>query len=139
MICSRNTEVADKLAAAIRSGEYALIVCNFATLIWLDIRVIWKQRKSSGSCGCALGKIAANDEVGGALLITVLITAMQKRCRDEEGNPHTQHSLNPVPLLVANKKLGRECENGDLSDLAPTILKLLGASGASGNDWKDLF
>jgi len=45
---------------------------------------------------------------------------------DEHDNPHTQHSLNPVPFLVASRKLGKvDVQNGGLADIAPTILKLL--------------
>ena len=40
-------------------------------------------------------------------------------------SPHTAHTTNPVPLIVTEKglKLRRE---GELSDLAPTVLALLG-------------
>jgi 2,3-bisphosphoglycerate-independent phosphoglycerate mutase len=43
---------------------------------------------------------------------------------NEDGSPNTAHTTNPVPLFLIDadhKKLA----NGRLSDLAPTILKLM--------------
>jgi len=122
-----SAEVADKLADAIRSGEYALIICNFANTDMVghtgDLEA---AKKAAEAVDKAVGVVwAATQEVGGALLITA-DHGNAEEMQDDEGNPHTQHSLNPVPLIVANKKLGRvNAENGDLSDLAPTILKML--------------
>jgi 2,3-bisphosphoglycerate-independent phosphoglycerate mutase len=43
----------------------------------------------------------------------------------EVGQPHTAHTSNPVPLIY----IGRPAvlaENGALSDIAPTMLQLMG-------------
>ena len=40
-------------------------------------------------------------------------------------SPHTAHTSNPVPLLVTDEAV-RLREGGELSDLAPTVLRLLG-------------
>ena len=42
-------------------------------------------------------------------------------------SPHTAHTSNPVPLLLTAEKLTLR-EAGELSDLAPTCLHLLGIS-----------
>jgi 2,3-bisphosphoglycerate-independent phosphoglycerate mutase len=42
-----------------------------------------------------------------------------------DGQPHTAHTTNPVPLVVTDPGV-RLRDGGDLSDLAPTILALLG-------------
>jgi 2,3-bisphosphoglycerate-independent phosphoglycerate mutase len=44
---------------------------------------------------------------------------------DSDGNPDTAHSMNPVPLIVT-ADVGELREGGTLSDVAPTILALLG-------------
>jgi 2,3-bisphosphoglycerate-independent phosphoglycerate mutase len=46
---------------------------------------------------------------------------------DENGKPHTQHTTNPVPCIIIgdNKNLALR-EDGVLSDVAPTILELMG-------------
>jgi 2,3-bisphosphoglycerate-independent phosphoglycerate mutase len=40
-------------------------------------------------------------------------------------SPHTAHTCNPVPLLATDDTLSLRA-GGELSDLAPTILELLG-------------
>src|SRR5438876_1203715 len=44
----------------------------------------------------------------------------------ETGEPHTAHTLNPVPFVVVNPpaEIGH-LENGRLSDIAPTLLDIL--------------
>ena len=40
-------------------------------------------------------------------------------------SPHTAHTTNPVPLIVTGEGVRLRAE-GELSDLAPTMLALLG-------------
>jgi 2,3-bisphosphoglycerate-independent phosphoglycerate mutase len=45
----------------------------------------------------------------------------------DTGEPHTAHTTNPVPLYwVTKDPRGRRLRDGGLSDLAPTVLQLLG-------------
>jgi 2,3-bisphosphoglycerate-independent phosphoglycerate mutase len=43
----------------------------------------------------------------------------------ESGGPHTAHTLNPVPVLVAGGE-PMPVRSGILADVAPTLLDLLG-------------
>ncbi|MDD3383948.1 MAG: 2,3-bisphosphoglycerate-independent phosphoglycerate mutase [Bacilli bacterium] len=45
---------------------------------------------------------------------------------DNESNPITSHSLNPVPLIITRKDISFVKDRGKLADIAPTILYLLG-------------
>ncbi|QQR81606.1 MAG: 2,3-bisphosphoglycerate-independent phosphoglycerate mutase [Deltaproteobacteria bacterium] len=59
---------------------------------------------------------------------TVLITADHGNCEqmfDENGEPHTQHTTNPVPFVLINNTKNISLHKGGLADIAPTILKLL--------------
>jgi 2,3-bisphosphoglycerate-independent phosphoglycerate mutase len=50
-----------------------------------------------------------------------------ERMIDEDGNPFTAHTENPVPLVViGNQVATRFLRSGRLADVAPTILDLLG-------------
>jgi 2,3-bisphosphoglycerate-independent phosphoglycerate mutase len=40
-------------------------------------------------------------------------------------SPHTAHTTNPVPLVVTDREL-RLADTGQLADLVPTVLGLLG-------------
>ena len=46
---------------------------------------------------------------------------------NEDGTPHTAHTMNPVPcILVSSNINGRSLNNGRLADVAPTLLELMG-------------
>ena len=42
------------------------------------------------------------------------------------GGPHTAHTTNPVPVLLAGGPAGAQLADGRLADMAPTLLALLG-------------
>jgi len=44
---------------------------------------------------------------------------------NEDGSPNTQHSLNLVPLFIADNEWKGEIKPGKLGDLAPTILTMM--------------
>jgi len=122
-----SVELADKLAASITSKKYELIIANFANTDMVGHSGnLEAAKKAVEAVDDALGKLRkANDEAGGVLLITA-DHGNAEEMSDEHDNPHTQHSLNPVPFLVASRKLGKvDVQNGGLADIAPTILKLL--------------
>ena len=59
--------------------------------------------------------------------ILLVITADHGNCEemvDSKGRPHTYHTTNPVPFIVCDKKY--DVCDGKLSDIAPSILKVLG-------------
>jgi 2,3-bisphosphoglycerate-independent phosphoglycerate mutase len=43
---------------------------------------------------------------------------------NEDGSPHTAHSVNLVPVVIINKEV-EKVSNGSLADIAPTVLHLL--------------
>lgn len=45
--------------------------------------------------------------------------------RNPDGSPHTAHTTNPVPVILVDKDM-KFIKNGILSDIAPTILDILG-------------
>ena len=48
-------------------------------------------------------------------------------------SPHTAHTTNPVPLVVTSTGLRLE-DGGELSDVVPTVLGLLGIRSAARDD-----
>ena len=135
-------EVTRGLAHAIRSGDYKLLVCNLAN----GDMVGHTGDISAATTACevlddAIRVISeAVLEQNGALFIT----ADHGNCecmRDEAGNPHTSHTLNPVPaVLVAQGFEARQLRaGGALSDVAPTLLKLMSVAQPVEMDGKALF
>jgi 2,3-bisphosphoglycerate-independent phosphoglycerate mutase len=73
-----------------------------------------------------LGRVVASvTEAGGACLITADHGNAEQMLEPDGVSPHTAHTTNPVPLIVtapgATVRPG-----GELADLAPTVLQLLG-------------
>jgi 2,3-bisphosphoglycerate-independent phosphoglycerate mutase len=69
--------------------------------------------------------VAAVDRAGGVCLITADHGNAEHMLEPDGVSPHTAHTTNPVPLVVTAKEL-RLRDGGELSDLAPTALDLLG-------------
>ena len=66
-------------------------------------------------------------EKGGVCVITADHGNAELMFDEDTGYPHTAHTTNPVPLILAGmKKLNGIREDGRLADIAPTILELLG-------------
>jgi 2,3-bisphosphoglycerate-independent phosphoglycerate mutase len=74
----------------------------------------------------SLGRIVeAVHDRGGVCLVTADHGNAEQMFEADGVSPHTAHTTNRVPLIVTKKALKLR-EDGELSDLAPTILALLG-------------
>ncbi len=126
--------VADEMIKALVSHEYEFLVVNFAN-------------------GDMVGHTAVRDavikavetldeEVGRVLDVAVdegysiILTSDHGNCDEmidpvtEE--PHTQHTIYPVPCLIIDEIPWRLATGGDLSSLAPTLLQLMGIAKPKG-------
>ena len=120
-------ELTDKLVAAIKSGKYDVIVCNYPNGDMVGHTGDFAAAvKACEAVDDSIGKVvAALQEVGGECLITADHGNAEQMMNEETGQAHTAHTNLPVPLIY----VGREAtalENGKLSDLAPTMLTLMG-------------
>ncbi|MGM9971917.1 MAG: 2,3-bisphosphoglycerate-independent phosphoglycerate mutase [Anaeroplasmataceae bacterium] len=118
-------EVTDKVLDAIKSESYDTIILNFANCDMVGhtgvIKAVVKAVEVVDKC---IGQIVdALDKVGGVAIITADHGNAEKLL-DEEGNPYTAHTTNPVPLVITDKSLKLR-ERGILSDITPTLLDLL--------------
>ena len=58
---------------------------------------------------------------GGVCLVTPDHGNAERMLEDDGVSPHTAHTINPVPLIVTEKRLKLR-DGGELSDLAPPLL-----------------
>jgi 2,3-bisphosphoglycerate-independent phosphoglycerate mutase len=119
-------ELADRFSAEIGNG-YAFAVINFANPDMVGhtgvIPAVVKAVETTDAC---LGRVVdAVQAAGGVLLITADHGNAEKQLDDDGVSPHTAHTTNPVPLIVTLPGIGLR-EAGELSDLVPTALDLLG-------------
>ena len=80
-----------------------------------------------------LGRVVDRvSELGGVCLVTADHGNAEKLIADD-GSPHTAHTTNPVPLVLTTS--GELREGGELADLAPTVLSLLGVKDSPQHEW----
>ena len=120
-------EVTDKLVAAIGSGKYDAIVCNFANGDMVghtgNLDAAIKAIETLDAC---IGRVeSALRAVGGELLITADHGNAEKMHDDVTGQPHTAHTLCLVPCVYAGRP-ATIADGGSLQDVAPTLLAMLG-------------
>jgi 2,3-bisphosphoglycerate-independent phosphoglycerate mutase len=122
-------EVTDKVVAAIRAGRFDVIVLNYANTDMVghtgSIDAAIKAVETVDAC---LGRLSvAVEEAGGTLVITADHGNAEMMRDPDTGEPHTAHTTNPVPFIVVNPpRAVRRLEDGRLSDVAPTLLDILG-------------
>ena len=122
-------EVTDRLVEAIDSGAFDFVVVNYANTDMVghsgDLAATIKAVEAVDRC---LGRLAeAVERAGGTLLITSDHGNAEMMRDPSTGQPHTAHTLNPVPVILFNPPKGMGgLLDGRLADVAPTILKLLG-------------
>jgi 2,3-bisphosphoglycerate-independent phosphoglycerate mutase len=122
-------ELTEKAVEAIRSGRFDLIVLNFANPDMVGhTGSLPAAIQAVETVDAGLGRIAAAvREAGGALLVTADHGNCELMRDPETGGPHTAHTTNPVPVLLAGGPQGaRLAEGGRLADIVPTLLALLG-------------
>jgi 2,3-bisphosphoglycerate-independent phosphoglycerate mutase len=120
-------ELTEKAVAAINTGKYDMIILNFANPDMVGhTGSLPAAIKAVETVDTGLGKIAdAIIAQQGKLLVTADHGNCELMRDPETGGPHTAHTLNPVPVLLANAPTNTTLHNGILADLAPTILALL--------------
>jgi 2,3-bisphosphoglycerate-independent phosphoglycerate mutase len=119
-------EVADRFVEEIETGEYGYAVVNFANPDMVGhTGVIPAAVKAVETVDACLGLVlAAVDGKGGISLVTA-DHGNAEHMLEADGKPHTAHTANPVPFVLTDTKVELRAD-GELSDLAPTALQLLG-------------
>ena len=122
-------EVTDKVVEAIAADRFDVIVLNYANTDMvghtgrLDAAV-----KATETVDTCLGRLCeAVERASGTLVITADHGNAEMMRDGKTGEPHTAHTLNPVPLIVVNPPVAvPHLYDGRLSDVAPTLLDILG-------------
>jgi 2,3-bisphosphoglycerate-independent phosphoglycerate mutase len=120
-------ELTDRFVQELGSTDYAFAVINFANPDMVGhtgvIPAVVKAVETTDAC---LGRVvAAVREKGGVCLVTADHGNAERMLEDDGVSPHTAHTTNLVPLIATENRLKLR-EHGELSDLAPTVLALLG-------------
>jgi 2,3-bisphosphoglycerate-independent phosphoglycerate mutase len=120
-------EVRDKLVEAIKSNKYDVVICNFANGDMVGHTGIFDAiiKAVETVDTCVHDVVEAALALGGVCILTA-DHGNADQTQLEDGSPMTAHTTNPVPLTVVGAGNVKLRENGKLSDIAPTMLDLLG-------------
>ncbi|HEY5851393.1 MAG TPA: 2,3-bisphosphoglycerate-independent phosphoglycerate mutase [Lysobacter sp.] len=121
-------EVTAKLTEAIRSGDIDVAICNIANPDMVGhTGDIGAAIQAAEAVDIAIGAITqAVRDTGGALLITADHGNLEMMRDASTGQPHTAHTVGPVPFVYVGQRAATLRSGGALRDVAPTILDLLG-------------
>jgi 2,3-bisphosphoglycerate-independent phosphoglycerate mutase len=119
-------EVARRFSDEIGNG-YAFAVVNFANPDMVGhtgaIPAVLEAVETTDTCLREV--VEAVDRLGGVSLITADHGNAEQMLEADGTSPHTAHTTNPVPLILTNEGMTLQ-KDGELSDLMPTALDLLG-------------
>lgn len=120
-------ELTDKLVGAIESGTYDVIICNYANPDMVGHTGNFDATvKAIEALDICVGRvIEALQKAGGEALITADHGNAELMRSNETGQAHTAHTTNLVPLIYVGRD-AKMADTGALSDIAPTMLALLG-------------
>jgi 2,3-bisphosphoglycerate-independent phosphoglycerate mutase len=125
-------KVCEVACQAIVSGKYPFIVLNFANPDMVGHTGVMEAAvEAVDSVDDAFAQlIDATSQANGVLFITADHGNIEQMIDLKTGEPHTAHTTNPVPFIVADLS-GKSTANvrlaaGSLADVAPTILQVMG-------------
>ncbi len=122
-----SVELTDKLCSAIESGKYDVVICNYPNGDMVGHTGVYEAAvKACEAVDTAIGRVVKSlKKVGGECLITADHGNAERMKNLETGEAYTAHTNLPVPLIyVGRSAVARE--GGKLSDLAPSMLYLMG-------------
>lgn len=133
-------QVADEIIKALNEQEHAFIVVNFANgdmvgHTAIPEAIIEAVEVLDREVGRVLDVAVENE-------YSVILTADHGNCDEYidpfTGEPNTQHTVYPVPCLIIDQSFWRLRTSGGLSNIAPTVLHLMGLTKPEGITCKSL-
>lgn len=121
-------EVTCRLVEAITDSKYDVIICNFANCDMVGHTGILEAAiVAVEAVDAALERVLdALQKVNAQMLLTADHGNIELMIDKVTGQPHTAHTTNPVPLVFVGGSKGVSLSEGKLSDIAPTMLAILG-------------
>jgi len=123
-----SAELTEKLVAAIKSGKYDTIICNYPNGDMVGHTGVFEAAVAAVETldNCIAEIADAVESAGGQLLITADHGNAEQMRDPATGQAHTAHTNLPVPLIYVGGKSVKAVSGGKLSDIAPTMLSLMG-------------
>jgi 2,3-bisphosphoglycerate-independent phosphoglycerate mutase len=119
-------QVAEELDRALADDGYGFAIVNLANPDMVGhTGSIPAAVKAVEAADAALGRILEAVEREGGVALVTADHGNAEQMLAEDGKPHTAHTSNPVPLVLTDDDVSLRAD-GELSDLVPTTISLLG-------------
>jgi len=119
-------EAAKALVDHWRDGDFSFAIINFANPDMVGhTGVIEAAVRAVETVDECLGEVVQGVHESGGVCVVTADHGNADHMLEPDGSPNTAHSMNPVPLVITGD-VGELNEGGTLSDVAPTVLALLG-------------
>jgi 2,3-bisphosphoglycerate-independent phosphoglycerate mutase len=122
-------ELADRVVEAIEGDGYGFVIVNFANPDMVGhtgvIPAVVQAVETTDEC---LGRVVDAVERAGGVSLVIADHGNAETLLQPDGSPHTAHTTNPVPVILTAPDA--RLRDGELSDVAPTVLALLGLDGS---------
>jgi len=121
-------EVKENLLNAVKSDAFDLIIVNFANPDMVGHTGVMEAAiKAVETMDVCVGDLsAAVEQASGVMLITADHGNIELMKDPTTQKPHTAHTTNLVPFVLAAGDKALKLDNGSLADIAPTILSFMG-------------
>ena len=133
-----SSKVTDMLLSRLAIGIYDFAVVNYPNLDMIGhTGILTAAIKAVETVDYHLGKVVNHiHQLGGACIITADHGNVEELITPGTGDPHTEHTSNPVPVIITSPDQDSQISNqvirqGILADVAPTILELMGVQKPS--------
>jgi 2,3-bisphosphoglycerate-independent phosphoglycerate mutase len=131
-------QVADEFDRALAEDGYGFAIVNVANPDMVGhTGSIPAAVQAVEAADTALGKILAAVEREGGVALVTADHGNAEQMLAADGRPHTAHTSNPVPLVVTDNDVSLR-KGGELSDLVPTAISLLGLAKPLQMSGKDM-
>ncbi|HEY8364108.1 MAG TPA: 2,3-bisphosphoglycerate-independent phosphoglycerate mutase [Haloplasmataceae bacterium] len=119
-------EVTDTVLNELEREDLNVIILNYANCDMVghtgNLKAAIRAVEAVDDC---LGKVVSKVLEKGGVAIVTADHGNAEKLIDDDGKPFTAHTSNPVPIIITQKGL-KIREGGNLGDIAPTMLELLG-------------
>ena len=121
-------EVTDELIERVKSKAYDLIIANYANPDMVghtgDFEAAVRSVEFVDSC---IGRLMEAILESDSSMLLCADHGNPDKMLDDNGEPFTAHTTNPVPIVIINYPSAKGArQGGKLCDIAPTILEMMG-------------
>lgn len=123
----RAREITDETMKALDRQEYLFVLVNYSNPDMIGHTGNYEATVQALEFldGC-VKELVENAEKNGYSIVITADHGNSEQMRDEKGNLHTAHTLNPVICVCIDKSVKDMVQYGGLRDIAPTVLQLMG-------------